>query len=178
MSLLLHHFSLSPPTPRSPRSHFEHFHRMPNSSHPPTDRSRRVTSSDWDPGGWRTTTQLQRRSSSANLSNTPVWSRSSGTSAVSVKQPNRMLNKSASRALASFRPSTYPGVRLGPSLAAALLAAFSSILWEMISCCARCTGHLHSRRCNPAANWARPKSAPAFTIENTHSFARGFRRML
>ena len=32
-----------------------------------------------------------------------------------------MLKKTASSVLASFRPSTYPKVRLGPSLAAALL---------------------------------------------------------
>ena len=88
MSLLLHHFSLSPPTSRSPRSHFEHFHRMPNSSHPPTDRNRRITSSDWDPGGWRTTTQLQRRSSSANLFNTQLWSRSFDESSMSVQEPS------------------------------------------------------------------------------------------
>lgn len=88
MSLLLHHFSLSPPTPRSLRPHFEHFHRMPNSSHPPTDRNQRVISSDWDPGGWRTTTQLQRRSSSANLSNTQVWSRSFDESSMSVQEPS------------------------------------------------------------------------------------------
>jgi hypothetical protein len=74
--------------PKSPRSHFEAFHRMPNSSHPPTDRHRRVTSSDWDPGDWRTTTQLQRRSSSANLFNTPVWSRSFDESSMSVQEPN------------------------------------------------------------------------------------------
>jgi len=35
---------------------------------------------------------------------------------------NRLLKKTASCVLASFRPSTYPQrVRLGPSLAAALL---------------------------------------------------------
>jgi len=42
-----------------------------------------------------------------------------------VKMPrtsNKMLKKSASSVLASFRPSTYPrGYALGPSLAAALL---------------------------------------------------------
>ena len=43
MSLLLHRSSLSPPTPRSPRSHSECFHKLLNSSLLPTDRNRRVT---------------------------------------------------------------------------------------------------------------------------------------
>jgi hypothetical protein len=101
MSLLLHHSSLSLPIPRSPRSHSECFPAWPKSSRLPSDRNRRISYSAWGPCDWLNTTRLQRRSCSANLSKTPVWSRPFDKSSVRVKQPrNEMLNQS------NFRPDS------------------------------------------------------------------------
>ena len=76
MSLPLHHSSLSLPFLKSPRSHSECFHSWPDSSLRPSSRNRRGTLSAWDRGDWLNTTRLPRHSCSANLSETPVWSRS------------------------------------------------------------------------------------------------------